>query len=344
MEKTRHAASSASALSEQSPTLGIPGFDYADLYRPQRLAELSERFNDYLQAQDARLGAAYKSYKGCVGQDMSAETISELLVDLAPHLGAFVAQLFDIEATRHAQMQATKTEIDTFLVYKNEVVAKVTKQYKGQDVTEWDLERLEGELQHLLRAGFSRTMADPDPEAAVAYVAALLFHLNHHFNHPATDDQPRFADAEGEARRLRDTLSKDPSAQLALAKVLALESPADFAAGCCRSSRVGPMPRCMPAAGWSVAGWSSLKTPGKTDFNDLVEHQLTPRDGHQTWSAPASARRRRDGFALTDRRFNQRQVLYEVDHCIYCHDRDTDSCSKGMRNKRLAISRSILSV
>ena len=31
---------------------------------------------------------------------------------------------------------------------------------------------------------------------------------------------------------------------------------------------------------------------------------------------------------------NERQVLYEVDHCIYCHDRDTDSCSKGMRNRK----------
>ena len=27
-------------------------------------------------------------------------------------------------------------------------------------------------------------------------------------------------------------------------------------------------------------------------------------------------------------------MLYEVDHCIYCHDRDTDSCSKGMKNKK----------
>ncbi|MGH8568213.1 MAG: pyridine nucleotide-disulfide oxidoreductase, partial [Gammaproteobacteria bacterium] len=50
--------------------------------------------------------------------------------------------------------------------------------------------------------------------------------------------------------------------------------------------------------------------------------------------APPARRRRRDGFALTDRRMNERQVLYEVDHCIYCHDRDTDSCSKGMRNRK----------
>jgi NADPH-dependent glutamate synthase beta subunit-like oxidoreductase/NAD(P)H-flavin reductase len=37
---------------------------------------------------------------------------------------------------------------------------------------------------------------------------------------------------------------------------------------------------------------------------------------------------------LTDKRHNPRQILYEIDHCIYCHDRDTDSCSKGMRNRK----------
>ena len=52
------------------------------------------------------------------------------------------------------------------------------------------------------------------------------------------------------------------------------------------------------------------------------------------WHAPAAALRRRDGFALTDHRYDERQVQYEIEHCIYCHDRDTDSCSKGMRNKK----------
>ena len=45
---------------------------------------------------------------------------------------------------------------------------------------------------------------------------------------------------------------------------------------------------------------------------------------------PASHRRRRDGFKLTDRRMARaREVADEVDYCIYCHERDKDSCSKG---------------
>ena len=58
------------------------------------------------------------------------------------------------------------------------------------------------------------------------------------------------------------------------------------------------------------------------------------RGGHKVLIGPIAQRRRRDGFALTDRRHGERHVLYEIDHCIYCHDRDTDSCSKGMRNRK----------
>jgi NADPH-dependent glutamate synthase beta subunit-like oxidoreductase len=43
--------------------------------------------------------------------------------------------------------------------------------------------------------------------------------------------------------------------------------------------------------------------------------------------------RSRDGFKLTDRRMSARQILNQVDYCIYCHDRSKDSCSKGMFEK-----------
>ena len=83
-----------------------------------------------------------------------------------------------------------------------------------------------------------------------------------------------------------------------------------------------------------VADWASFKVPGKTDFNHLVEHEIVERNGYKAWAIQPEHQRRRQGFALTDPRFGERRVLYEVDHCIYCHDRDTDSCSKGMRNKK----------
>jgi protein-export chaperone SecB len=48
---------------------------------------------------------------------------------------------------------------------------------------------------------------------------------------------------------------------------------------------------------------------------------------------PGRHRRHRDGFRLTDRRWSRLEVLDTIDYCLYCHNRDKDSCSKGMRDK-----------
>ena len=40
--------------------------------------------------------------------------------------------------------------------------------------------------------------------------------------------------------------------------------------------------------------------------------------------------RRRDGFKLTDARMKPREVLSEIHYCVLCHERDKDSCSKGL--------------
>ncbi len=83
-----------------------------------------------------------------------------------------------------------------------------------------------------------------------------------------------------------------------------------------------------------VAKWLSFKVPEKTNLENLVDHESVAQNGYDVWACDDHHHRRRDGFALTDKRFNQRQALYEVDHCIYCHDRDNDSCSKGIKNKK----------
>ena len=47
---------------------------------------------------------------------------------------------------------------------------------------------------------------------------------------------------------------------------------------------------------------------------------------------PDERLRRRDGFALTDARMADREILGEIHYCILCHERDKDTCSKGIRD------------
>jgi NADPH-dependent glutamate synthase beta subunit-like oxidoreductase len=67
------------------------------------------------------------------------------------------------------------------------------------------------------------------------------------------------------------------------------------------------------------------------DFEQLVALSRPDPSLPEMMVGPEEHRRRRDGFKLTDRRMRPLEVLDQVDYCIYCHDRDKDSCSKGLR-------------
>ena len=56
-------------------------------------------------------------------------------------------------------------------------------------------------------------------------------------------------------------------------------------------------------------------------------------DARRRCSVPTSRLRRREGFKLTDPRFSRREVLSEIHYCVLCHERDKDTCSKGIRDK-----------
>jgi NADPH-dependent glutamate synthase beta subunit-like oxidoreductase/NAD(P)H-flavin reductase len=303
-------------------TLGLPGFRYPDLYVPERLKDLSTAFDAELRAQDAELYAEFEAYRAAKGEGWAPEAVSALLVRLAPRVGEFVARLFGVGETRAAQMAAIQGEFDTVFAYRNGIVGKVATRYKGEDVAAWDVATLNRRFAALLEATVPAERLASDREAAVAQLAVALEQL---------------AGSNGSAdavAALREDLGANPEAREVLADLLALDDAA-FAAGLFDlvgrwTHAAGKRPELQAA----VSGWMSFKQPAKTDFNHLVHHETEERNGYGVWRAPAEHHRRRDGFGLTDPRFPERRVLYEVDHCIYCHDRDTDSCAKGMRNKK----------
>src|SRR5262249_6744130 len=72
--------------------------------------------------------------------------------------------------------------------------------------------------------------------------------------------------------------------------------------------------------------WLSYKFAHPTpDPLSLVELRRPSDVMKELIVGPPEHRRERDGFHLTDRRMTPREVLSEVDYCLYCHDRDKDS-------------------
>ena len=317
--------------SYDSLILGIPGYDYADLHKPEKLAELLSEFEHIVKMNDAALYIEYSEYRQCQGEGMSAVQISELLVRMAPLAGSFVARLFNIDGSRIKQIDRIQHEFDHVFVYRNEIVGKLEKQFKQENIASWDIQILQQQMRALLAGTGRLDIWLNDPEMAVSELGSELWQLACGFS----SSQGNTDDLNSQALLIKNHLSENPQTASLLKQALGIVNPGNFIESLLDIVRRWSFAAMkIPELQSQVADWVSFKTPAKTDFKNLIEHEIHIENQYPVWSAHKNHLRRRDGFALTDKRFDQRRVLYEVDHCIYCHDRDTDSCSKGMKNKK----------
>jgi NADPH-dependent glutamate synthase beta subunit-like oxidoreductase/NAD(P)H-flavin reductase len=310
-------------------TLGISGFRYEDLHEPEGLRRLHDAFVAELGARHTELHREYRDYRTSLGEGMAPTAVSDLLVRLAPHVGEFVARLFGVGAVRDRQRASIQRELDAVFEFRTEIVGKLDKHFKGVATSDWDNAAVHSALELLIRCGFPEAAPDTDAERRVATVAATLIGWSSALATGAAGD------ANAAVRALRAKLDADPRATEVFAGARACADDREFVEALLETiRRFAQLAQIDPASKAAVAGWVSFKEPEKRDFEALVPHEVEARGGFAVWKGRAATRRRRDGFALTDKRHDLRHVLYEIEHCIYCHDRDTDSCSKGMRNRK----------
>jgi len=312
---------------EHDFALGVPGFTYRNLHEPERLAALLEAFDDALRAADPNLFDTYQRYRAEQGTTFTALEVSDLLVRVAPHAAAFIARLFGVEAERETEMAATQREFETVFAFRREVVVKVGKRHSAEPLADRDLAALDREVSLLTRVAFADVAADGDAERALATLATRLLAIARALE--GDDEQA----AREQAQALGARLAAEPRAAEAFASEV--EGPPDalVAALIERIERWSYAALEVPAWRERVRGWASFRDIARIDFSRLVDCEAREADGQQLLEAPPANLRLRDGFKLTDRRYGAREVAFEVDHCIYCHDRDRDSCSKGMRRK-----------
>lgn len=70
-------------MEQNNLSLGIPGFNYADLYDPARLKDLLDAFDVSVKKHDADLFNRYADYRQSQGEGLTPESLSELLVQMA---------------------------------------------------------------------------------------------------------------------------------------------------------------------------------------------------------------------------------------------------------------------
>jgi NADPH-dependent glutamate synthase beta subunit-like oxidoreductase/NAD(P)H-flavin reductase len=278
--------------------LGVAGFRFADLNRVRRIAELDSVFRQELKATDPDLSVTYEAYRLAEGTGYDALSGSELLIRVAPHLGRFVARIFHIEAEHHALKQRVVGDGRIFEWKKKYLDKQVLKQGPPADMQGWDLSDLEFNYRALVDRRLAQAPFAEDPERELAEAGLAVLEALETAKAQNSPEQMTIVQAD------LATLHKWSSA-------LAFHSSL--------RERSAPM--------------SLFKMPENLDYQNLVHIDRFDAQLPERFRGPKETRRFRDGFKLTDERMTQRETLQEVYYCIYCHERDKDSCSKGYRKQ-----------
>ena len=319
--------------------LGVAGFRYSDLFNSKRLQDLAETFYKEVAEESPELYAELSNYIQTRGENYEAKIESKLLTDSAPYLSNFVARLFQVE-TAETDLQKTVLEQSPIWKYKFFVQRRAIKKFSQESASELNQSEINFAYHELRNKFFSDTLRYDD-ELAISEITAHLLDAeellskNRELHQTA---QATLKNIENAYDMLKDS---------AYGKIFA-----QFAA---ELEDVGQLLQIRAALRIIEAysaihfykkdkKWFSFKTPKNLDYQHLVHIERPRRDVPEMMDFSENHLRRRDGFKLTDNRLTQRESLYEVDYCLICHERDKDSCSKGLREKDGSAKRNPLGI
>ncbi|MCC7178117.1 MAG: FAD-dependent oxidoreductase [Acidobacteria bacterium] len=286
-----------SPLASVSDPLGVPGFTFADLHDPGRLADLYRAFTSEVAAAEPELWREWEQYRS-VPESLGPVARGNLVVQMAPHVSRFVARLFAV-GPEAAELAAATRAYDDLFRFKNDFVKRRSLPLlKGGAHVEASAE------DHAFVEGII-TSARTGAEEAVARAGCMLL------------------DREEAARASGDEAAK-----------------AGVAADIDKLKRWAAAHLHHPR----YREWVVFRFPETMDVERLV--QITrPNPAHpEIITGPDERLRRREGFVLTDPRYTPRETLSEIHYCVICHERDKDSCSKGIRDKAGAVTKNALGI
>ena len=288
--------------------LGIPGFKYADLNRVRRIEALDKAFFATLRDADPALASEFEGYRAVNGSGFARLQESELLMRVAPHVGAFVARLFRIEPEHDALCARLRADQVVFDWKRQFIERRFLKSAPPtpEEVAGMDPVELEFAYREVVGALIPDGALTADPERELATVTSTV---------QATIDASPGTEAAAVAR-----------AQLV--KVEAWVRALAFHSALAQRRR----------------RFTCFDVPHKLDFDELVPRIRPRADLPELFMGPPETRRRRDGFDLTDSRFTPRENLRESHYCVTCHERGRDSCSTGLLGKDGTVQRNPLGI
>jgi len=262
------------------------------LYTRDGLCELDTRFLDQLKQTD---NALYFRLLGARTEpdSLADKDHSQLIIDLAPHLEDFFAELFSIRTELTALKEQHFHLAPLYSCKRLFVQRRALKSVKADEAEKLDGVELLKKLSNFL----------PQPPATHSL--------------PLEGNTPPVQELELHfARAVMAWLDKEAEHKEQLELAVQYAAWATLSASGKKKHKDGIL----------------FKTPRKLDPLHLVEVETELRDGITVLKSHHPLRYRR-GFSLTDDGGPLAKTLDETNYCIWCHNQGKDSCSKGLKEK-----------
>ncbi len=306
--------------------LALPGFTWRDLFLPERLAALLRVFMDDLEHRDPTLGLKYREVleRG----DPTREEESQIATEVGPHVARFLGSLFGAEAAQGGIVAKTEALGPIFRVRREFVKRRAAKRLKRDECLTADVAAADLAMASLLDQ-LAPAEVGVHPEVRLAQAIERLLLVESAQKAGASLDE---AQAETCRRLARCAVVAAADDAGRVAKAL------DIAQLYCAVTVHAPN-RTPDRATWVL-----FREQHPMHFEELVPRVRPRSDLPELFHGPVESWRRRDGFELTDRRMDLKEVLSQVDTCIFCHHQGRDTCSKGHLEKNGAVKKNPLGI
>lgn len=308
---------------QETLKLSLPDFKFHDLFKPEKLAELTDLFFSEVKKADPNTFQQFDEYRQSKGAGLSSIEISERIMAMAPHLSNFVAKLFGVEdeLTKH-KIRADREAI-IFSFKKEFFTRRALKKVPKQAAEQLQLDVMNNRVAALMK-NFPG-IPDDDAELATAALVMELIRLDIKCKSTFPDE------VKGSLTALCNALQKEASFTAELPSSQDEASLRKFLANLIQLFEQWLVAHYYRKTD-SMKDWVSFKQPHPLNYDHLVELNVLNNPVPNTKFGIEEHYRRREGFDLTDHRYSAREVMSEVDYCIFCHERDKDSCSKGFHD------------
>lgn len=335
------------------------GFKFEDLFESVKLKELTGIFHNYYKSKDADAFARYIAYYDAKGEGYAELETSKILIESGRFLDTFLVDFFGVDKGAEELRRSVEDNHTIIKVRSEFVTRRVLKKYKDTDIPSMNFKELDEKVQIIKDLLFRELPWKKDEEKATATMIHVILDWEQNFRNYLEIMPNGYVFDKKNSTQASDAFNKlNISAR---GKVLTAGLTADDY----KNSAAAEHDRLVYEFIKSVVDliqkwifakihdegqkhitheWILFKLPLNLDYTDLVHNKEAVDGIHEKYRGTEESLRRRDGFKLTDERYNNRQVMSEVEYCVFCHERGKDSCSKGMKEKEGGFKRNPLGI